>query len=205
VKQLVLISLLSALALVACDRDADSGADAGADTDVDSDTDADADADSDTTACVETFASFEGDLVIAGGHYDGDEIVIKAYEGYEDESCGCSTVAGLILRDAAVGDYDLASQGQYQSCDKCLVLGVNCSIPAVTSCMSHYIATTGTLNLVMVVEPEPWDNHFEFLATDVILEEALLDWETGESEPLPNAERICIDHWHLSVELANWN
>jgi len=203
--------IVACLALaVACeegDDNDDCPCDAGVDGDADTDTDADADTDTDTDGvdCTETFESFEGIVEHAGALVEAETVLIKAYEGTQGQGCGYGAVTAMYLRDATAGDYDLAPTTNIHDCDKCIVLGANCSIPDPSSCVVFFLATEGHLDLVSIVEDEPWGNHFEFVAENLVLVEHTIDWESGVAEPVAYGETMCIDSWQMATELIDWN
>jgi hypothetical protein len=157
------------------------------------------------TACDVGCPCDDGDGTDAGALVEADVTVIEAYEGIQGQGCGYGAVANLMLRDAAAGDYYLAPTANIADCDKCVLLGASCSIANPISCATLYVATEGFLDLVMIVEGEPWDNWFEFVAEDLVLAEHTVDWGTGAVEPVPGGQQICVGSWHMALALADWN
>jgi hypothetical protein len=196
---LVIVACL--VAPTACDQgnDDECPCDAGADGDTDSDSDAD------TDPCAETWTDFQGAIEHGGAYAQGEAIVIEAYEGIQGQGCGYGAVAGLYLHDAHAGDYEVAATNDLHTCDECILLGANCSIAVPSSCSTFFLATEGSLALVMIVDEEPWNNWFEFVAEDLVLVEHVVEWESGAVEPVPNGQTMCIDYWHIGITLTDMN
>jgi hypothetical protein len=207
---LIALCCLAALAVqLACveDETASAADDAGApdtDTDVDSDTDSDTDSDSDADACNETFEDYIGQAFSAGAWETADGFAAEVNEAILGQGCGWSVVAHLELRDLEPGAVDLATQSQYASCDRCLLLGVNCAIANIGTCGTIFIATEGELGLMAVDPEQPWGNYFELAVSDVVLEESDINWSSGTST-LIGGDKVCIDLWHVTTTLDDWN
>ncbi len=208
------------------DTDTDGDSDTDADTDGDSDTDADADGDSDTdtegdsdtgldsdidtdsvvvpTDCDINFGLFKGTDTVAGADAEMG-IYIAVFEVLSPSSSSGINGINLELYNTASKTYNLSNQSQIGNCTACVMFGENCNQDSPESCGTVFIATQGRLEIQSVHPTQPWTDRLSFQATDVVLHEATINWNTYRSVLVPNGRTVCVANWEVDTSVEHWN
>jgi len=168
--------------------DAGTGGDSGLDTDYD------AVFDGDTDQCNFIYDTYSGNSLVS---YVYGASAIETYDSqWNGESW--DSIALLELYGAEQGDLvDLELQSQYETCDYCVLVFLDCPTDDLAGCGSAYMARSGGIHVISLDVDQPWDNDLEFAAFDVVMDQVNIDWGTYESTPVQGGDTICVGLWHV--------
>jgi len=185
------------------DSDGDTDADSDGDSDADSDGDTDADSDSDSD-CDETFDVYEGDEILSGGYSWGpSNTVVETYDTTAGEAQQWSSLYSELI-NASEGVTDLSTQGDYQSCDTCVLFYYNCVGQQDFDCEAYFLATEGELEVTQIADP-PWSGQLAYEAFDLELAEVEINWDNYQSTFVPDGAVLCVGEWYVETDVENWN